>query len=66
MIARIGMVAYFAGTIFGIMFFAVSASNPSADPGIVGGVIIGAFMVAAGWAIRFILSGRSDWHFTIE
>lgn len=63
MIQRIGNLAYFLGPIFGILFFYASVSGYRHDP--VGGVIGAAFIFAGGWAIRYVLTGRSDWEFTL-
>ena len=66
MISRIGNVAYFAGAIFAVLLFLGFATSRNGDPGIIGGAIIAGILFGFGWAVRFVLSGRSDWRFTIE
>ncbi|MDP9572669.1 UNVERIFIED_ORG: hypothetical protein J2W66_003162 [Agrobacterium larrymoorei] len=63
MIQRIGNLAYFLGPIFGILVFFGSISGYRHD--LIGGLIGAALCVGGGWAIRYVLTGRSDWEFTL-
>lgn len=66
MVVRIGHVAYWAGCIVGALL-CLSAISVIAKEGPEGIVLAfaGAMIAGFGWAVRYVLSGRSDWRFDI-
>lgn len=67
MTTRLGNVAYWIGLVIGGML-CLSAVGIAGKVGLdaLGMVIPAAIAVGVGWAIRYVLSGRSDWRLDAE